>query len=75
MGGGGRWEGLNTEFVIYFGFCMLPCYTKQHLLSSGTLQDVIPRISEADLEVSRHRISEFLSTHIAYDLLPESGKV
>lgn len=35
----------------------------------------ISRISEADLEVSRHRISVFLSTHTAYELLPESGKV
>ncbi|KAJ7973357.1 sucrose nonfermenting 4-like protein [Quillaja saponaria] len=35
----------------------------------------IPRIPEADLEVSRHRISVFLSTHTAYELLPESGKV
>ncbi|OVA15013.1 CBS domain [Macleaya cordata] len=40
-------------------------------LSDGT----VPRISEADLEVSRHRISVFLSTHTAYELLPESGKV
>ncbi|XP_015875088.2 sucrose nonfermenting 4-like protein [Ziziphus jujuba] len=37
--------------------------------------EAIPRISGADLEVSRHRISAFLSTHIAYELLPESGKV
>ncbi|XP_068659183.1 sucrose nonfermenting 4-like protein isoform X2 [Aristolochia californica] len=35
----------------------------------------VPRISEADIEVSRHRISVFLSTHTAYELLPESGKV
>ncbi|XP_061348445.1 sucrose nonfermenting 4-like protein isoform X1 [Gastrolobium bilobum] len=34
-----------------------------------------PRMSESDLEVSRHRISVFLSTSTAYDLLPESGKV
>ncbi|MCL7022620.1 hypothetical protein MKW94_018801 [Papaver nudicaule] len=34
-----------------------------------------PRFSEADLEVSRHRISVYLSTHTAYELLPESGKV
>ncbi|CAI8615456.1 unnamed protein product [Vicia faba] len=34
-----------------------------------------PRMSESDLEVSRHRISVFLSTHTAYELLPESGKV
>ncbi|XP_077240733.1 sucrose nonfermenting 4-like protein [Tasmannia lanceolata] len=33
------------------------------------------RISEADIDVSRHRISGFLSTHTAYELLPESGKV
>ncbi|KAK1318912.1 Sucrose nonfermenting 4-like protein [Acorus calamus] len=35
----------------------------------------VPRISEADVEVSRQRISAFLSTHIAYELFPESGKV
>ncbi|XP_008813370.1 sucrose nonfermenting 4-like protein isoform X2 [Phoenix dactylifera] len=33
------------------------------------------RISETDIQISRHRISLFLSTHTAYDLLPESGKV
>ena len=33
------------------------------------------RISEADVEISRHRISVFLSQHTAYELLPESGKV
>ncbi|OIW13568.1 hypothetical protein TanjilG_29309 [Lupinus angustifolius] len=34
-----------------------------------------PRIPESDLEISRHRISTFLSTHTAYELLPESGKI
>ncbi|KAK7356077.1 hypothetical protein VNO80_15343 [Phaseolus coccineus] len=34
-----------------------------------------PRISESDLQVSRHRISTFLSTLTAYELLPESGRV
>ncbi|KAK7258878.1 hypothetical protein RIF29_24467 [Crotalaria pallida] len=34
-----------------------------------------PRIPESDLEISRQRISAFLSTHTAYELLPESGKV
>lgn len=37
--------------------------------------EAVPRISEADLQGSRHRISIFLSTHTAYELLPESGKV
>ncbi|PSS10125.1 Sucrose nonfermenting 4-like protein [Actinidia chinensis var. chinensis] len=37
--------------------------------------EAIPRISEADIEISCNRISAFLSTHTAYELLPESGKV
>eukprot|EP00268_Persea_americana_P060007 TRINITY_DN742_c1_g1_i3.p1 TRINITY_DN742_c1_g1~~TRINITY_DN742_c1_g1_i3.p1 ORF type:complete len:507 (+),score=91.92 TRINITY_DN742_c1_g1_i3:749-2269(+) len=37
--------------------------------------DAAPRISEADIQISRHRISVFLSSHTAYELLPESGKV
>ncbi|XP_010551058.1 PREDICTED: sucrose nonfermenting 4-like protein [Tarenaya hassleriana] len=32
-------------------------------------------VSEEDLRVSRHRISEYLSRHTVYELLPESGKV
>ncbi|CAF1924333.1 hypothetical protein Bca4012_070078 [Brassica carinata] len=38
-------------------------------------QDSIPRMSAADLEMSRHRISALLSNRTAYELLPESGKV
>ncbi|CAK9160823.1 unnamed protein product [Ilex paraguariensis] len=38
-------------------------------------QEAVPRISQADIELSRHRISVFLSTHTAYELLPDSGKV
>ncbi|XP_038705004.1 sucrose nonfermenting 4-like protein [Tripterygium wilfordii] len=37
--------------------------------------DTIPRISDADLKVSRQRISVFLSGQTAYELMPESGKV
>ncbi|XP_068317898.1 sucrose nonfermenting 4-like protein isoform X1 [Pyrus communis] len=37
--------------------------------------ETVPRFSEADLDISRHRISMFLSRHTAYELLPESGKV
>ncbi|CAN6468169.1 unnamed protein product [Victoria cruziana] len=44
-------------------------------LSDGTLQEPVTKISEADINVSCRRISEFLSTHTAYELLPESGKV
>ncbi|XP_078440596.1 sucrose nonfermenting 4-like protein [Wolffia australiana] len=37
--------------------------------------DVSQRVPEADIDVSRHRISLFLSAHTAYELLPDSGKV
>ncbi|XP_030503707.1 sucrose nonfermenting 4-like protein [Cannabis sativa] len=37
--------------------------------------EVIPSLSKADVEVSRNRISMFLSANTAYNLLPESGKV
>ncbi|KAF4369690.1 hypothetical protein F8388_015777 [Cannabis sativa] len=45
------------------------------ILSGGLLQEVIPSLSKADVEVSRNRISMFLSANTAYNLLPESGKV
>ncbi|KAH6756211.1 sucrose nonfermenting-like protein [Perilla frutescens var. hirtella] len=44
-------------------------------LSDGTSRDSFPMISESDLEICRHRIAVFMSTHMAYELLPESGKV
>ncbi|GMH13161.1 hypothetical protein Nepgr_015002 [Nepenthes gracilis] len=43
--------------------------------SDGVLREALPRISEADVVVSRQRISLFLSQHTAYELLPDSGKV
>ncbi|KAH9328397.1 hypothetical protein KI387_000505, partial [Taxus chinensis] len=44
-------------------------------LSDDTLQEQVQRISQAEIEVSRHRIVDFLSSHTAYELLPDSGKV
>ncbi|QCD79963.1 sucrose nonfermenting 4-like protein [Vigna unguiculata] len=45
-------------------------------LTDGTLSNVLlPRISDADVQTSRQRISSFLSSCTAYELLPESGKV
>lgn len=49
-------------------------YIMQVQITDGT-SDVVPRMSEADVQGSRHRISVFLSTHTTYELLPESGKV
>ncbi|KAK6117360.1 hypothetical protein DH2020_048878 [Rehmannia glutinosa] len=49
------------------------------LVGPGSSMDVdneaFQRVMVADLEISRHRIAVFLSTHMAYELLPESGKV
>ncbi|KAG1326298.1 sucrose nonfermenting 4-like protein [Cocos nucifera] len=49
----------------------------QHVvtLSDGAMHEATHRISETDIQISRYRISVFLSTHSAYDLLPASGKV
>ncbi|KAL8166377.1 hypothetical protein V2J09_007876 [Rumex salicifolius] len=44
-------------------------------LSDGNVHNAVSRVSEADIEVSRSRISVFLSQHTVYELLPESGKV
>ncbi|KAG6758880.1 hypothetical protein POTOM_035342 [Populus tomentosa] len=50
-------------------------FTRLVSVSDGTLTGGMLSISEADLQVSRHRISVFLTTHTAYELLPQSGKV
>jgi CBS domain-containing protein len=44
-------------------------------VTDGSLHEAMPRISEADVQISRHRISGFLSTRRAYELMPDSGKV
>ncbi|XP_041026903.1 sucrose nonfermenting 4-like protein isoform X4 [Juglans microcarpa x Juglans regia] len=49
--------------------------TMQAQVADVPLTEVVPGISDTDLQASRQRISVFLSTHTAYELLPESGKV
>ncbi|KAG1338645.1 sucrose nonfermenting 4-like protein [Cocos nucifera] len=49
-------------------------FQRAAMSSGGALEETTLRISESDIEVSRHRISSFLSAHNAYQLLPESGK-
>ncbi|KAI0504310.1 hypothetical protein KFK09_015262 [Dendrobium nobile] len=44
-------------------------------VSGGSVHETALRLSEADIELSRHQISIFLSTSTSYDLLPDSGKV
>ena len=44
-------------------------------MSDGNIQDGGPRVSEAAIQISRCRVSEYLSLHTGYDLLPDSGKV
>lgn len=44
-------------------------------VSDVALPDDASRISQRDLDISRHRISAVLSTHSAYELLPGSSKV
>ncbi|KAL3812854.1 hypothetical protein ACJIZ3_014122 [Penstemon smallii] len=44
-------------------------------VDNEAFQRTFPGISDADLGISRQRVAVFLSTHLAYELLPESGKV
>ncbi|XP_041000909.1 sucrose nonfermenting 4-like protein isoform X1 [Juglans microcarpa x Juglans regia] len=44
-------------------------------VTDGPQTEMVPSISDADLQGSRQRVSSFLSTHTVYELLPESGKV
>jgi hypothetical protein len=44
-------------------------------VADNALSEMLPRISDTDVQISRQRISAFLSKHTAYELLPESGKV
>ncbi|KAL6909349.1 hypothetical protein ACP4OV_001630 [Aristida adscensionis] len=44
-------------------------------LSDGGLQEGHQRVSEASIQISRCRVSEYLNLHTGYDLLPDSGKV
>ncbi|KAK6803560.1 hypothetical protein RDI58_001344 [Solanum bulbocastanum] len=43
-------------------------------VSDVALPDDASRMSQSDLDISRHRISAVLSTHSAYELLPGSSK-
>ncbi|KAK3148710.1 hypothetical protein QOZ80_3AG0207660 [Eleusine coracana subsp. coracana] len=44
-------------------------------LSDGAVQEGHQRVSEAYIQISRCRVTEYLSLHTGYDLLPDSGKV
>ncbi|KAI3445330.1 hypothetical protein Pfo_001995 [Paulownia fortunei] len=43
--------------------------------SDPFLPEAVSSTSQAEMELSRNRVSVFLSSHTAYELLPESGKV
>ncbi|KAK4427656.1 Sucrose nonfermenting 4-like protein [Sesamum alatum] len=43
--------------------------------SDPFLPEAISSTSQAEIELSRNRVSVFLSSHTVYELLPESGKV
>ena len=62
------------DFIVELLNELLLLYV-QVRLTDGTLTEAMPRISETDVLTSQHRIAVFLSTHTAYELLPESGKV
>jgi hypothetical protein len=54
---------------------MISLFNDQVTLSDGTVSEGTLRVSEAAIQTSRCRVSEYLSLHTCYDLLPDSGKV
>ncbi|XP_022741037.1 sucrose nonfermenting 4-like protein isoform X6 [Durio zibethinus] len=60
---------------VFQAICAVPHGCHEHRISAVTLNQAMPRISEEDVQASRHHISVFLAAHTAYELLPESGKV
>lgn len=68
-------EHPNPCYVTLVRDIIMVYCTERVTWSYDTLQEAIPRLSQADVDLSRNRISVFLSTHTAYELLPESGKV
>ncbi|KAK8701598.1 hypothetical protein V6N13_019984 [Hibiscus sabdariffa] len=73
---------VNTIYIVREPNLVPPSFTPETPgRSNMDVDDVfnrlepVPTVSDADLEVSRHRISAFLSKHTVYELLPDSGKV
>lgn len=81
--GSGNYGVVNTIFVsaeqnmVPSGFPPEPIDRANMDVDNDVYMPVeaAPRASESEIEISQQRISVFLSTHIAYELLPESGKV
>ncbi|MQL71542.1 hypothetical protein Taro_003852 [Colocasia esculenta] len=75
----GKYGTVNTMFVPTESDTVPPVQVPDTPTNRTNMDvdsvDVPLRISDADIDVSRHGISVFLSTHTAYDLLPDSGKV
>lgn len=77
--------GTVNNLLLVTGPELLPTAVSPEPLGLGANMDVdhdviqrmepVQSISDAEIEVSRRRISDFLSARTAYDLLPESGKV
>ncbi|KAK7255580.1 hypothetical protein RIF29_28993 [Crotalaria pallida] len=58
--------------LLYFKFFIAwPLVTIRY----HALVKLLPRISDADVQISHQRISAFLSMHTTYELLSETGKV
>lgn len=71
--------GINNILVLSENHRMAwqwyPSLYNQVTLSDGTVSEGTPRVSEAAIQISRCRVSEYLNLHTCYDLLPDSGKV
>ncbi|GMI79324.1 homolog of yeast sucrose nonfermenting 4 [Hibiscus trionum] len=78
----GNYGVVNTVYIAKDLDAVSPCLSPEapsrsnmDLDDASIHSEPVPTMSDADLEVSRHRIATFLSGHTAYELLPDSGKV
>ncbi|GAY60132.1 hypothetical protein CUMW_199660 [Citrus unshiu] len=77
----GNYGVVNCVYIAVPQPDMVPNTISPETSGNMEVDDVVMRpegfaqYSEADLQLSRDRISSFLSTHTVYELLPDSGKV
>lgn len=63
---------LKTTFLVHW---IIFAFHKKWACLYVTFQEVVSSTPQAEMDLSRNRVSAFLASHTAYELLPESGKV
>lgn len=66
----------DSKLLSWFTGLFLHFIKNEHVCTLYvTFQEVVSSTPQAEMDLSRNRVSAFLASHTAYELLPESGKV